>query len=80
MIKSFVLENNLKYEIDPETRELKKVFPKEKDKSRTIIVEKIITMEIGKEPKITVTVIDKGFEDHPYTSQFYPFEKVVSID
>ncbi|MGI6066103.1 MAG: hypothetical protein ACOYI2_06380 [Bacillota bacterium] len=80
MIRSFVLENNIKYEIDPETRELKKVGQTEKDKFRTLIVEEIIDLEIGKEPKIMVTVIDKGYEDHPYMSRFYPFDKVVSIE
>lgn len=80
MIRYFVLDNNDKYEINPKTRELKKISPAEEEKFRTVIVEKIIDMEVGKEPKFTVTVIDKNFEDHPYMAQFYPFEKVSSIE
>lgn len=78
MIHSFILDNGDAYTIEPENRELKKIAGEET--FRTVIVEEIIDMAVGQEPKIKVTVIDQGFEDHPYLAQFYPFAKVVSFE
>lgn len=79
MVNFFVLGNKYKYVIDPKTREMKRVFPEEEVVLRKLIVEEILELSVGKEPRIKVTVIDKGFEDHPYLSEFYPFEKVIEI-
>jgi hypothetical protein len=78
LIHSFLLDDGDEYIIHPESRELTKVPPGE-ETFRTVIVEEIIQMVTGLEPKIKVTIIDEGFEDHPYLAQFYPFAKVVSF-